>query len=136
MSYQSWQAEQYCSYASFVSELGSSVISLLNPALGENILDLGCGDGILTEKIAQVGANVVGIDSSSSMVEATLNRGVTAYSMSGEKLSFQNQFDAVFSNAALHWMKDYNSVINGVQQALKPSGRFVGELEGGGILLH
>lgn len=132
MNTQSWQATQYNQHASFVAELGSPVVSLLNPVPGESILDLGCGDGVLTEKIAQVGADVLGIDSSRSMVDAARQRGLSAQLMSGEQLPFVQEFDAVFSNAALHWMTDYNAVIRGVFQSLKSPGRFVGELGGSG----
>ena len=104
MATQSWQATQYTQHASFVAELGSPVVSLLKPIPDESILDLGCGDGVLTEKIAQVGADVLGIDSSHSMVDAARKRGLITQVMSGEQLPFVREFDAVFSNAALHWM--------------------------------
>ena len=136
---QSWQATQYHQHASFVAELGSPVVSLLKPAPGESILDLGCGNGVLTEKIAQVGASVLGIDSSRSMVDAARKRGLITQVMSGEQLPFVQEFDAVFSNAALHWMTDYNAVIRGVFQSLKSPGRFVGEFGGSGniaTLIH
>jgi 2-isopropylmalate synthase len=132
MTKDSWQASQYINHASFVPQLGNPVVELLNPLPGENILDLGCGDGTLTLKIAEAGAKVHGIDASESMIAAARKRGLSAEVGSGETMNFQDQFDAVFSNAALHWMIDYNAVINGVRKALKPDGRFIGELGGQG----
>lgn len=136
MTNQSWKAEEYSSHASFVSELGSPVVELLNPQPGETILDLGCGDGTLASKMDEDGAVVIGIDSSDSMVRSAQSKGIQAYVQSGEKLSFANKFDAVFSNAALHWMRDYNSVLEGVYKALKSSGRFVGEFGGKGNIAY
>ncbi len=130
MAHQSWNASQYIDHAAFVAELGVPLVALLNPSRGEKILDLGCGDGALTMKIAQTGASVHGVDASESMIAAAVLRGLSAEVCSGESLNFNNQFDAVFSNAALHWMTDYQAVIGGVHRALKPNGRFVGELGG------
>lgn len=127
MAAQSWQPTQYNTHASFVSNLGSSVVDLLRPQRGERILDLGCGDGTLAAKIESMGAKVVGVDSSPEMVSAARARGIEAYVMSGDAITFSDEFDAVFSNAALHWIKDYNRVIGGVNAALKQGGRFVGE---------
>lgn len=127
MQHQSWRPDQYNTHASFVSSLGSSVVNLLQPQRGERILDLGCGDGTLAAKIESAGAKVVGVDSSPEMVKAARARGIEAYVMSGDALTFNGEFDAVFSNAALHWMKNYPAVIRGVDAALKPGGRFVGE---------
>jgi len=93
---------------------------------------LGCGDGALTQKIAEAGASVHGIDSSDSMIEMAQKRGLSAEVGSGENLQFNRQFDGVFSNAALHWMPNYNAVVNGVNRALKDKGRFVGEFGGQG----
>jgi len=129
---QAWRASQYINHASFVAEHGSPVLELLNPKRGEVILDLGCGDGALTSDIAKTGANVHGVDSSQSMIEAARQRGLSAEVMSGDKLSFNAEFDAVFSNAALHWMTNVTSVLSGVAKALKPNGRFVGEFGGHG----
>lgn len=132
MTQQKWDADQYINHASFVPELGNPVVKLLNPRRGETILDLGCGDGTLTLKIAEAGATVHGIDSSESMIGAAQKKGISATVGHGENLNFNHQFDAVFSNAALHWMKDYHAVINGVSRSLKNNGRFVGEFGGQG----
>lgn len=129
---QTWNADRYQQHAGFVPELGTPVLDLLAVAAGERVLDLGCGDGALTEKIAAGGAVVVGIDSSPDMVEAARRRGIDARVGDGTALPFAAEFDAVFSNAALHWMPDPDPVIAGVRRALKPGGRFVGEFGGHG----
>ncbi len=130
MNQQTWNARQYQDKASFVADLGTPVLELLNPQPHEAILDLGCGDGALTEKIAQIASRVVGIDSSPSMVRAALEKGLHAELMSGADITYRNAFDAAFSNAALHWINDAAAVIKGVFNALKPQGRFVGEFGG------
>ncbi|MEM6839659.1 MAG: class I SAM-dependent methyltransferase [Cyanobacteria bacterium P01_C01_bin.120] len=132
MTKQTWNAAQYQDHASFVAELGSPVLRLLNPQPGECILDVGCGDGALTEKIAKIAKEVIGIDSSESMVAGAQQRGLNAVLMSGDAITYENQFDAVFTNAALHWIPSYDSVIKGVRRALKIGGRFVGEFGGMG----
>jgi len=110
------------------------VVALLAPRPGERILDLGCGDGALTEGLVQLGCTVVGVDGSPLQVEAARARGLDAHVMDGERLAFDGGFDAVFSNAALHWMKRADDVIAGVWRALRPGGRFVGELGGHGCV--
>lgn len=129
---QRWNPEQYAENARFVSDLGMPVVELLSPQLGERILDLGCGDGALTIKLLNFGCEVVGVDSSPEMVAAARALGFDARVMDGQTLQFENEFDAVFSNAALHWMKEPQAVIDGVWRALKPGGRFVGEFGGDG----
>jgi trans-aconitate methyltransferase len=132
---QSWKAERYAKHAHFVPALGQPVLDLLNPQAGERILDLGCGDGVLTEKIATAGASVVGVDASADMVAAAQKRGLDARVADGARLDFSREFDAAFSNAALHWMKDDpDAVIAGVARALKPGGRFAGEMGGHGCV--
>ena len=132
---QNWRADCYSEHAHFVPALGQPVLELLKPSSGERILDLGCGDGVLTEKIAASGAAVVGVDGAPEMVNAAKNRGLDARVMDGMNLGFNCEFDAVFSNAALHWMKsDPDAVIAGVARALKPGGRFVAEMGGHGCV--
>ena len=132
---QEWKADRYAHNAHFVPALGQPVLDLLKPRPGERILDLGCGDGVLTEKIAAAGATVVGVDASSDMIAAAQRRGLDARVMDGTALAFNHEFDAVFSNAALHWMKaDPDEVIAGVRRALKPGGRFVAEMGGHGCV--
>ena len=107
------------------------VVELLaQPEAGEHILDLGCGDGVLTEKIAAAGATVVGVDAAPDMVSAARARGLDARVVAGQNLAFDREFDAVFSNAALHWIHPPEAVLAGVYRALKPGGRFVGEMGG------
>ncbi len=129
---QCWDPECYARNARFVADAGQAVVELLAPRPDERILDLGCGDGALTEALVAAGARVIGIDSSVEMVGAARARGLDARVMGGTALTFVDAFDAVFSNAALHWMSDLGSVIAGVRRALKPGGRFVGEMGGEG----
>jgi trans-aconitate methyltransferase len=130
---QEWNSSRYDKNARFVSDLGEPLVDLLSPQPGERILDLACGDGVLTEKIIARGAEVVGVDGSSDMVSAARKRGIDARLADAYQLDFAPEFDAVFSNAALHWMKrDPDAVIQGVRRALKPAGRFVAEMGGHG----
>ncbi len=129
---QHWCASDYAHHARFVADLGAPLLGLLAPQPGERILDLGCGDGALTERIQAAGAAVVGVDGSADMVRAAQARGLTAHIMDGQDLRFDAAFDAVFSNAALHWMPDADAVLAGVARACKPGGRFVGEMGGHG----
>lgn len=128
---QHWDPERYRRNASFVPELGRDVLAWLAPAPGERILDLGCGDGALTVVLAQICA-VLGVDQSADQVAAARRRGLEALVVDGAQLGFDNEFDAVFSNAALHWMRDADAVIAGVWRSLKPGGRFVAEMGGAG----
>ncbi len=129
---QVWTADSYKKNARFVSDLGSAVLGWLAPKPGESILDLGCGDGALTQKIFATGANVLGVDLSESLLERARERGLEVREMDGEALDFSGEFDAVFTNAALHWMLKPQKVVDGVRRALKPGGRFVGEFGGHG----
>lgn len=131
-SKQVWAADSYDKNARFVSDLGSEILSWLAPQAGERILDLGCGDGALTEKLAASGASVLGVDTSASFLEAARARGLDVREADGHALPFHQEFDAVFSNAALHWMTQPEKVIDGVRRALKPGGRFVAEFGGHG----
>jgi trans-aconitate methyltransferase len=128
----SWNPESYANNARFVSDLGEPLLQLLKPKRGELILDLGCGDGALTEKIAGYGCKVIGVDSSFPQLRAAKQRGLTTVAMDGQGLGFKQCFDAVFTNAALHWMKQPNNVAAGVANSLNPGGRFVGEFGGKG----
>src|SRR6187399_1726354 len=109
-----WTSDSYQRHAAFVPALGAAVLDLLAPQPHEHILDLGCGEGSLTAQIAGRGARVVGVDGSPDMVAAAVRRGLNARVMSGEALAFDQEFDAVFSNAALHWMRDADAVLRGV----------------------
>ncbi|MDE0112280.1 MAG: methyltransferase domain-containing protein [Albidovulum sp.] len=129
---QEWDTSRYERNARFVSQLGSPLIEILAPKAEERILDLGCGDGFLTKQIEQAGARVVGIDTSENLLSAARERGLFVCFMDAPNLEFREEFDAVFSNAALHWMLDADGVLAGVARALKKGGRFVGEFGGHG----
>src|SRR5499426_2293134 len=101
---QHWDPDRYARIVRFVADLGQPVVELLAPRPGERILDLGCGDGVLTEKLAALGCQVVGVDGSELQIAAARARGLDARVVDGERLTFDGEFDAVFSNAALHWM--------------------------------
>jgi trans-aconitate methyltransferase len=131
---QVWNPKEYADHARFVTELGAPVIELLAPKAGERILDLGCGDGVLTKRLMDLGCDVLGVDASPAMVEAARRRGVSAHVMDGHELPFHEQFDAVFSNAALHWMLEPDEVLRRIRQSLRSGGRFVAEFGGQGNL--
>ncbi|PSJ16172.1 class I SAM-dependent methyltransferase [Nitrosomonas supralitoralis] len=132
MPQQNWNETTYKEHASFVPALANDVIGLLKPRKGERILDVGCGDGVLTLKIQEKGCSVIGVDSSMSMVETAINRGIEAYVIDAHDLNYQNEFDAIFSNAALHWLIHPVKVIKNMYSALKLNGRFVAEFGGDG----
>src|SRR5262249_50598413 len=100
-SQQSWNAAGYDKNARFVSDLGAEIFAWLDPKAGERVLDLGCGDGALTQKIAEAGAAVLGVDASADFISAARQRGLDIREMDGQALAFHAEFDAVFSNAAL-----------------------------------
>ena len=131
---QHWDPESYAAHARFVSDLGAPVVDLLAPQPGERILDLGCGDGALTERLRNAGCLVVGVDSSPEQVWAALERGLDARIVDALELPFDEEFDAVFSNAVLHWIRDADAAIDGVWKALRPGGRFVAECGGAGCV--
>ncbi|WP_457746952.1 class I SAM-dependent methyltransferase [Sulfurimonas sp.] len=127
-----WNANKYNKGVDFVSKLALPVVKLLNPKKGEDILDLGCGDGSLAIEIKKYGAKVIGIDLSADMISKSREKGLEAYVMSLTDLELSKKFDAVFSNAVLHWVKDATSAVEEVHKVLKPNGRFVGEFGGDG----
>lgn len=126
----SWDPESYAANARFVADLGEPLLDLLLARPREWILDLGCGDGALTEKIAAVGAVVYGADSSFAQAAAARRRGLDALVMDARQIALQRVFDGVFTNAVLHWIKTPEPVLRGVAACLKPGGRFVGEFGG------
>lgn len=135
-----WSSADYAQNAGFVPELGEAALRQLAPRPGELILDVGCGDGALTAKIVEAGARAIGLDSSPEMVDAARARGIDAFLADAEALDLERQlerfgrFDAVFSNAALHWMTDPDAVATGIFAVLKEGGRFVGEMGAAGNL--
>lgn len=132
-THKTWDAELYKDGAGFVAELGEDLISILKPEDNENILDLGCGDGRLTRKIINYSnCNVMGIDSSQNLINAAKSIGINAVHQDARTMNYKNKFDAVLSNAALHWMNPISNVIENVSKSLKTKGRFVAECGGAG----
>ena len=130
---QNWDPETYGREGAFVHRLAGGVVEWLNPQAGERILDLGCGDGQLTSQLASMGARVTGVDASEAMVEAARARGVDAEQGTAERLPFPaEEFDAVFSNAVLHWVRGQDEMMGEVRRVLKRGGRFVAEMGGHG----
>lgn len=129
-----WNAADYARVGGFVAELGVAALDLLDPQPSERILDVGCGDGVLTRKIMDRGAEVLGIDDSPDMVRAAREKGVDAVLMDAADMPFAAEFDAAFSNAALHWVLEKEQAARAIMRSLKPGGRFAGEMGGEGNL--
>ena len=130
---QTWDTQAYEKNGAFVHALAGGVLEWLDAKPTETILDLGCGDGQLTQRIASAGAIVIGVDASPEMVAAARSRSVQADEVSAESLPYPGStFDAVFSNAALHWVRDQDAMMAQVRSVLKPGGRFVAEMGGHG----
>lgn len=127
-----WDSAIYGENTRFVTSYGDAVLDLLAPVSGERILDLGCGDGIHLKQLSDAGVTAIGVDTSESFVATAQDAGHDARLMSGEAMTFEREFDAVFSNAAIHWMKDKAAVCQSTARALKPGGRFIGEFGGHG----
>ncbi len=131
---QTWDPERYARNARYVADLGTAALELLAPRTGERILDVGCGDGVLTHELVARGCHVIGVDTSSEQVAAARRRGLDARVIDAAHLPFDADFDAVFSNMTLHWIGAADDVIAGVWRALRPHGRFVAELGGRGCI--
>jgi trans-aconitate methyltransferase len=130
---QTWDPQAYSQNGAFVHELAGGVLEWLAAKPFERILDLGCGDGQLTKRLAAVCASVQGVDASPQMVAAARSRGIAADQAGAEELPYpDSSFDAVFSNAALHWVRDQDAMMLQVHRVLKPRGRFVAEMGGHG----
>jgi ubiquinone/menaquinone biosynthesis C-methylase UbiE len=129
-----WDAARYQEKHSFVWRYGASLLELLNPQPGERILDVGCGTGQLTAEIARAGAQVVGLDYSEDMLSDARKNFPDLEFVLGDasRFHFDQPFDAVFSNAALHWVKDADGAVASVARALRAGGRFVAEFGGKG----
>ena len=130
---QTWDPATYAKDGAFVHELAGGVLEWLAPQPGERILDLGCGDGQLTQRIAATGAIVTAVDASAEMVAAARARGIAADQSAAESLPYPDgAFDAVFSNAVLHWVRGQDEMMQQVRRILRPGGRFVAEMGGHG----
>jgi SAM-dependent methyltransferase len=130
---QTWDPKAYSENAAFVHGLAGGALEWLAPKHGESILDLCCGDGQLTQRIVAAGAQVRGVDASPEMVAASRARGIDTDHANAESLPYADGiFDAVFSNAALHWVRDQDAMLAEVCRVLRPGGRFVAELGGHG----
>jgi trans-aconitate methyltransferase len=129
-----WNAAQYDAKHAFVYEKAKALVDLLAPKAAERILDLGCGTGALTTEIAARGAEIMGVDASAAMVAQARKKfpALQFEVCDARKLGFEGEFDAVFSNAVLHWIPEAEQVIEGVARALMPGGRFVAEFGGKG----
>ena len=129
-----WNAKLYDQSHDYVWQMGAGVVELLNPQPGETVLDLGCGTGHLTAQIASRGANVVGFDPSQTMLETAKNQfpELDFRLADARNFDFSERFDAVFSNAALHWIHEPELVIERVAHHLNRGGRFVAEMGGKG----
>jgi trans-aconitate methyltransferase len=131
---QRWDPDLYQNQHSFVYEFGQGAVEWLAPKAGERILDVGCGTGQLTAQIAECGAEVIGLDRSPEMLEQARRNfpGLRFELADAASFRFSEPFDAVFSNAVLHWVRDADGVAACVASGLKPGGRFVAEFGGKG----
>jgi SAM-dependent methyltransferase len=129
---QTWDAQGYATNARFVADLATDVLAWLDAKPGERILDVGCGDGVLTERLVKAGCSVVGIDPSVSLLAAARARGLDVRKGDARTLPFNGEFDAVFSNAVLHWVPEPEAAARAMRKALKPGGRLVAEFGGHG----
>jgi SAM-dependent methyltransferase len=127
-----WNAADYAKVGSFVAALGGAALDLLDPKPGERILDVGCGEGTLSLQIINRGATVLGVDNSPEMIAAARVKGVDALLLPAEDMQFFAEFDAAFSNATLHWVLQKEQAARAIFRALKPGGRFAGEMGGEG----
>ena len=132
MASNDWNADRYVKNAAFVSVYGTAVAELLGDIAGQRVLDLGCGDGRLTQELVDKGATVTGIDASVSMIESARNKGLDAHVLDALHMTYESEFDSIFTNATLHWIPNHPLLASKVYDAIKPGGLFVGEFGGHG----
>lgn len=132
MPNQTWNPKLYDSRHSFVWKGGEGLLELLQPRAGERILDLGCGTGHLTRRIAESGAKTIGVDNSEEMIAAALKAypAMEFYRMDALSLKFPIPFDAIFTNAVLHWIRPPEDAVRSMRSVLKKDGRLVLEMGG------
>jgi trans-aconitate methyltransferase len=132
----SWDPQRYQGKHSYVWQFGASLLELLQPRAGERILDVGCGTGQLTAEISRTGAQVIGLDNSAEMLAEARKNYPQLQFVAGDAANFHfpEQFDAVFSNAALHWVRDHAAAAQAIAGAIRPGGRFVTEFGGKGCI--
>lgn len=130
----SWNAHLYDQEHAFVSDFGGDLVQWLAPEPGEKVLDLGCGTGDLANKLNQLGVHIIGIDKSENMIQQAENKypGIKFQAQDAVSMGYTTEFDAVFSNATLHWVKNPKPALQSIFNALKPGGRFVAEFGGKG----
>ena len=131
-----WEADLYRKKHGFVFDYGKDLISMLNPRAGERILDFGCGTGELTNEIASSGAKLVGVDASQAMINAAKSKfpEIKFIKARGESFIDTEPYDAVFTNATLHWILNPEAAISAIYSNLKPGGRLLLEMGGKGNL--
>ena len=127
-----WDTASYEEHGRFVSDLGGAIAGWLAPQPGEIILDAGCGDGALTARLAESGAMLEGVEMAPGMVAGALARGLSVRQMDLLDLDEENRYDAIFSNAVLHWIEDWPLLLDHFSRALKRPGRLVVECGGAG----
>ncbi len=123
-----WNADTYERHGRFISRMGLELLEWLDPGKTEVILDAGCGDGFITRRIAGLCAHVLGVDASADMAAAARANGLEAQHLDIASMTFENRFDAVFSNSVLQWISDPSPAVGAIARALKPGGRFVADL--------
>jgi trans-aconitate methyltransferase len=128
----SWDPKLYNEKHAFVYDYGKLLVDFLDPKANERILDLGCGTGELTFEISKRAENAIGIDSSPEMIQiARSNYPHIEFEIgNASDFHFDEKFDSIFSNAALHWVNDYKSAIKCMYSSLKRGGKIVLEFGG------
>lgn len=131
---QTWNPAAYAANGRFVADLATGVVEWLNPQPTDRILDIGCGDGALTRRIADTGAHVTGIDSAPDMLTQARALGLSVQQHDATNLPFDREFNKAFSNAALHWISrdKQPAMLSGIRRALVPQGKFIAEMGGMG----